>query len=115
MCIRAEGMTRDERKNEAITRAKKKLCEWCVKNAHDDLSCVANFKIAPAWPRIEGTKEERERAFLVYLKRIHNSANRGKQINEAMGCDYAVASFSGQLNAYENVLRKFELVLGNES
>ncbi len=113
MCILIVGMTREERRREAISRARKKLGEWCLKNAHFDLSCVAKFKIAPAWPRIEGTKEERERAFLVHLKLMLMTSHRAIRTNREIGHEHSVRSFRGQHKAYTWVLKEFEKVLGD--
>lgn len=113
MCILIAGMTREERKREVISRARKKLGEWCLKNAYSDLSCVAKFKIAPAWPRIEGTKEERERAYLVRLKLLDLLCDRAIRANRKVGHDDAVLDFQGQKKAYVSALRLAEKALAN--
>ncbi|GFM34057.1 hypothetical protein [Desulfovibrio subterraneus] len=114
MCLNSSGLDRDERKQEAICRARRKLLEWTLRNSGEDFSNMAHWRIQPAWPVIQGSREERLIAMRVMLKRKILLAERGMRVNEMLCRKGGVKMHQYTRKAYADALRMLEAVLADE-
>jgi hypothetical protein len=115
MCLNSSGLDRDERKQEAICRARRKLLEWTLRNSGEDFSNMAHWRIQPAWPVIQGSREERLIAMRVMLKRKILLAERGMRVNEMLCRKGGVKMHQYTRKAYADALRMLEAVLAHDS